>query len=79
MLLEPDYEKLLQRAVNTALGTCLTDPDSPERMWSTMSKILFDDAVLGYTRRQNVNWFGEDNRGIKVAVEKKRGACYKTE
>ena len=72
-LVKPDYEKFLQRAVKRSLYTFPNDPDSQEQTWSEMSKFLYDVAasVLGYARKQNVDWFGENSNDIKLAIEKR--------
>ena len=73
---DPSTRLRLEQEMSSALNYNSADSDSPDDLWNKMSKDIYEAAsnVLGYSRKQNRDWFNENDQGIKAALDMRNRA-----
>ena len=66
----------LQAAITSALNENPAEEETPDCLWNTMSKIVFDAAAdaLGYTKKRNADWFNENDSEIRNLITERNAA-----
>ena len=73
---EPSVQQKLEQELNSALNSSPALDESPNELWSKLSKDIYEAAskALGYTKKQNSDWFNESDHEIKAALKTRNHA-----
>ena len=66
----------LQAAITSALNENPAEEETPDCLWNTMSKTVFDAAAdaLGYTNKRNADWFNENDSEIRNLITERNAS-----
>ena len=64
-------QQMLQLAINAALEDGPQETESPDEMWKRLHTGVYQAAadVLGYIKKQNADWFRDNDQEIELAIE----------